>query len=115
MNDVFFSVRAGSKLLQVYFDLFNYALSELDKIILIGYGGNDLHINFVIKTWVTNKVMTKSNPSIINIVSYENDPWRLEDCKEKLYPTFNYENHDTEKYVTINLKRFPNILDYNFK
>lgn len=42
-------------LLRTYFDYFERAIEEADKIVIIGYGGDDVHVNEVIKKFAKKK------------------------------------------------------------
>ena len=46
------SIISNSQLLDYYLEYFSRALQESDFLYLIGYSGNDTHINIVIKNWI---------------------------------------------------------------
>ncbi len=112
-------VISGSALLEVYFNFFINALSESQKIICIGYSGLDEHINFEIKKWITNSVMTNiktqvGNQYLIEIVEWDKCGNTQDFWENALFPKFNYEKISLEDHIKLQIKHLANILEYDF-
>lgn len=105
----------NSKLLEVYYVMFNIALNESNKIIVIGYSGSDIHINLAIQDWGRSKVLNNAKDCFIKVVCYNNDGLSDDFWKEKILPKFNYEDHDIEKHIKLEVERYEDILNYNFE
>lgn len=107
------SVIAKSDLLAVYWDYFKYALMESKKLIIIGYSGCDIHVNDVIKKWVSfhqriNEQTSMQPNADIEIVEHstnESDGERLTYWRENI----------SQVLKDNNLIRLPSILDYSFE
>lgn len=105
----------NSKLLEVYYMMFHVALNESNKIIIIGYSGSDNHINLAVQDWGRNKILNNIQNCFIKVVCYNNDGLSDDFWNEKLLPKFNYEVRDIENHIKLDVERFENVLQYNFK
>lgn len=92
-----------SILLRTYWNYFQKSLSETSRLIIIGYSGNDTHINGAISRYLPHN-------STIIIIQREGSEKKEPYWSKKLA----YLKQGEEKEKKINILRYSNILDWDF-
>jgi hypothetical protein len=100
---------AQSELLFTYWHYFLAALDESEKVIFLGYSGNDSHINHEIENWMRNTKSIKNKT--IQVIEYADSKFSDADRQtfwsSQLGVSNSYFNNQ-------NLIRLPSILSYQF-
>lgn len=105
----------GNCLLATYFTVFRYALADSSTLCLIGYGGEDVHINKEIKQWIYEKVVNKVYDNHIYIIDYSRSKISKEEWVRKLYPNFKYEKLSIDNHIKLHYQPMDNILEFDFQ
>jgi hypothetical protein len=98
-----------SDLLSTYWHYFLAALNESNKIIVLGYSGNDQHINFEINRWLKDTKTIKGKS--ILVVEYKDE--QDSDLQRRQFWSSKFGEASTY-FNSQNLLRLPSILNYLF-
>ena len=111
-SDIIFT----NRVLATYFTAFQFALSDSNALCIIGYGGEDNHINNAIKKWVYDKVINDAYNIHIYIVNYaDSSDITAESWTKKFYPEFKYEQRSVKDHVELHYQKMANILEFDFQ
>lgn len=101
---------SNSPILGSYFDFFSKALFESNRLFILGYSGEDIHINNEIKSWVLERSKSLEN-STIYIIQWEGAHQNESDWRHKIISKMPAEN---ETLIKVNYIPLDNILEYRF-
>lgn len=101
---------SGSPLLSSYWDFFGQALSESDFLLVIGYGGADIHVNKKISDWIIRRKKLRLD---IYILIIERRDGRTNEDRMSFWKR-RFDPKSILKKADLTLQRMDNILQFDW-